>query len=126
MTDVADATEETPAIATAPPRPADCDAVENDAGDMIHCGRCGLQWDVTDAAPPPCEPMTFTRMRNRLCAEISAAESSMRIVGALRKDGLPASPHVERKRISELEALLRLYDRVTVDKRIHALLNEKK
>lgn len=110
--------------AAAAQRPDTCRAIE--AGDVKTCERCGLQWDLTDPAPPACEPMTFARMRKRLCTEIEAAEVSLNVVTALKREGTPADPRPAHRRKAELEALLRLYDRVTESKEIRDLINAKK
>ena len=105
-------TEETE---TPPPaRSANCKATAVD--DQMICARCGLQWDLVDQAPPACEPMTFKRMRARLEAEIYRVDQSLGVVNKLKADGSPADPRPERRRLSELEALLRLFDRVTETK----------
>ena len=105
-------------------RPAICSAIE--AGELMVCERCAIQWDLADPAPPVCEPMTFARMRKRICAEIESAETSLNVVTALKRAGTPADPRAAHRRKGELEAVLRLYDRVTESKEIRELINGKK
>jgi hypothetical protein len=105
-------------------RPATCKVVES--GELMVCERCAIQWDLSDPTPPACEPMTFARMRKRLCAEIEAAETSLKVVAALKRAGTPADPRAAHRRRGELEAVLRLYDKVTESKEIRELINGKK
>jgi hypothetical protein len=105
-------------------RPAICSAIES--GDLMECERCAIQWDLADPKPPACEPMTFARMRKRICAEIESAETSLNVVTALKRAGTPADPRPAHRRKGELEAVLRLYDRVTESKEIRELINGKK
>ncbi len=99
--------------------PAGCKATA--VGELMLCQRCGLQWDLADP-PPPCEPMTFKRMRRRLVDEISAADSSLEIVTNLKRSGMPADPAPARRRLADLEALLRLFDRATETKELRELI----
>jgi hypothetical protein len=105
-------------------RPATCKAAE--AGELMVCERCGIQWDLTDPKPPACEPMTFARMRQRIYAEIESAEMSLNVVTALKRSGTPADPRPAHRRKGELEAVLRLYDKVTESKEIREIINGKK
>jgi hypothetical protein len=105
-------------------RPNDCRAVE--AGELMVCERCGIQCDLADAAGLVCEPMTFARMRKRICSEIESAETSLNVVTALKRAGTPADPRPAHRRKAELEAVLRLYDKVTESKEIREIINGKK
>lgn len=104
-------TDETETVAPAAPaivRLADCKCTEVD--ELVICARCGTQWDLADPAPPACDPMSYTRMRKRLVDEISSAESSFEIVTNLKRAGMPADPTTAKRKLSELEALLRFFD----------------
>ena len=105
-------------------RPTTCKAL--DVGELTVCYRCGLEWEISDPAPPACNPMTFARMRERLLAEISSAEVSLAIVTGLKAKGSPADPRPARSRLAEIEAVLRLFDRAVESKEIRDLLNGKK
>lgn len=103
-----DETNLAPAPAPAIARLADCKRTEVD--DLVICNRCGMQWDLEDPAPPACDPMSYSRMRARLVAEISSADTSLEIVAKLKRAGTPADPSIAKRKLAELEALLRFFD----------------
>lgn len=78
---------------------------------MMVCERCGLEWRVIDAAPG-CEPITYDRMRLAMLDVVAMYERSHRIISEIRADGGAANPATARRRMTELQMVLRLVERV--------------
>jgi hypothetical protein len=78
------------------------------------CEKCALAWDDGDRRPP-CEPLTFTRLKDAALGEAERIEQSQ---WALTMGGLNDPPinkfrNLERlKRAMELRALARMVDKV--------------
>jgi hypothetical protein len=106
-----------------PGRPADCKAVDVDG--VSTCYRCGLQWGISDAVAPACNPMTFRRMHDRLLREISSAEAWVKVATELKNEKAPVDPLSARAKLAELEALLRVFEKVTGSKEGREFLNGK-
>lgn len=92
-------------------------------GDLMVCARCGLEWPAV-AAAPGCEPITYERMYLAMLDVVALYERSYRIVSDLKADGAAADPARARRRLSEVETVLRLVERVGASRAIKAALRE--
>lgn len=93
----------------AEPKTGDCSAGEVDG--LMICERCGLEW-LAGGVKPPCEPITFDRMRLRLIDQERDDERSYNVVKGLKVDGVPASTVPARRKLAETRKLLKLLDLV--------------
>ena len=123
MSDTELAQAPTAADLPTPGRQKDCKAVDVDG--LSTCYRCGLQWEITASVVPACNPMTFRRMHERLLREISATETSLAIITAMKAENFPADPAWARAKLAELEAILRVFVKVTGSTEGRAFLNGK-
>lgn len=106
----------------APAAPA-CKAVSNDG--LTVCASCGFEWP-DGADKPACDPITFETLRMRMIEEATRAEASLLSVIGLGSKGMPTDGGAQaRRRLAEIEAVLRLVERVAGSRTIKDLLNKK-
>jgi hypothetical protein len=90
-------------------KPDKCAAVDVDA--LMVCERCGLEWPA-DGQKPPCEPINFDRMRERLLDQVRDLERGYELLKDLKGEGMPVSTALARRRLEETRKILKLLDLV--------------
>jgi hypothetical protein len=105
-------------------RPAICRAALSDY--MMICERCGLDWPAGTAGPK-CSPITFEALHRRMLSEVTRAEVSLVSVLGLQGRGVPTDGgRRARRRLAELNAVLRMVERITGNAGLKAMLSGKK
>jgi hypothetical protein len=80
-------------------------AARPSADGIVECEKCALAWSATDK-PPPCEPITYTRLVDVVMNEAFRIECTQR---ALMAAGLRERPNAaELRRAAELRAVAKL------------------
>jgi hypothetical protein len=95
------------------------------ADGVMVCARCGFEWLEGEAAPT-CNPITFDHLRARMASEAASSEAWMIAMAEWKAEGKPVDLAPMRRRIAEINAVLRLVERCAGDAAIKAILNGKK